>query len=130
MCICVHIHICTSIFNFKNKNLNTLLFGEFSSIPLSTSGRTSAITQGDQEHIAPWILLNFPECHSGKGDHLSNITEQVSGSTLAIEFSRLIAQVRSPYSSYLTESSTPGYSGLALYKWGTIRANRTWGICY
>lgn len=106
----------TSIFNFKNKNLTTLLFGEFSSIPSSTSGRTSAVTQGDQEHITPWILLNFPECHSGKGDHLSNITEHISGSALAIEFSRLTAQARSPYSSCLTDSTTPSYSGLALYK--------------
>lgn len=129
--ICVHVYIYTYTLLFlKNKNLNTLLFGELSSIPSSISGRTPAITQGDQEHIDPWILLNFPQCHSEKRDHLSNITEQMSGSALEIEFSRLTAQARSPYSSCLTDSTTPGYSGLALYKWGTIRASRTWGICY
>ena len=59
-------------------------------------GRTSTGTQGDQERISPRVLLHFPECYSVKGGHLSNITKQMSGRTLATQFSRLAAHARSP----------------------------------
>lgn len=48
--------------------------------------RTSARTQAHQEYPPPWGLLSFPKCHSGNRGHLSNITEQMSGSALAGQF--------------------------------------------
>lgn len=76
--------------------------------------RTSARAQAYQAHapLPPWVLLSFPECHSGNRGHLSNITEQMSGSVLAREFSRLAAQAP----GLPTAAASPGYSSSALYK--------------
>lgn len=100
-------------------------FIPFSQVEAAGPGRdrTPARTQAYQGHIPPWVLLSFPECHSGTRDHLSNIPEQMSDSALAMQFSRPAVCARSPYGSRLTDGTAPDDSSSALYEREMIGAD-------
>lgn len=135
VCTCILI----SIFNFKNRNLNTCYF--LSPLPFLYPllqvalvgpgwGRTSTGTQARPGAHFPlsltplsWVLLR--ERRSVVQYYRANEWQCPGHRILKAGCSGQVSPQQLPH-----DGTTLGYSSLALYKWGTIGASRICRICY